>query len=149
MSARALPKNIVVPIVLALATNGLIFTLGWTKPDHDIQPSWAPPGYIIGGVWTVLFGMMGAARAYTPHKDRYLLTTLIVLCLLYPFYTLGLQDRMAGMIGIIITIFVALCITVYLKGIAPNAAWLLVPLIYWLCFALALVATVSRLNGRL
>jgi tryptophan-rich sensory protein len=138
--------NILIPVVLALATNGLIFALGWTQPDHDLQPRWAPPGYVVGMVWTILFALMGAARAITSPERRPLVTALIALCLAYPFYTLGFQDRQANLTGIIVTEAYTLYVTARLIRPKCKAALLLLPLIAWLCFAMALVMAVSRLN---
>jgi benzodiazapine receptor len=144
---KTLLLNILIPVALAMATNGAIFAFGWTQPDHDIQPDWAPPGYVIGIVWTALFALMGAARAITIPARRPLVTVLIVLCLAYPFYTLGFQDRQANLAGIIVTEAYTLYVTARLIRPKCKAALLLVPLILWLCFALALVMAVSRLNA--
>jgi hypothetical protein len=90
LGMKIIAANIVIPVILALATNGLIFALGWQQPDRDIQPAFAPPGYVIGIVWTVLFALMGCARGLASRQgDRRtvrLLTILIGLCLAYPFY---------------------------------------------------------------
>jgi tryptophan-rich sensory protein len=139
--------NILIPVLLALATNGLIFALGWTQPDHDIQPGWAPPGYVVGIVWTILFALMGAARAITSPERRTLVTALILLCLAYPFCTLGFQDRQMNLIGIIVTEIFAIYVAAKLIRPQCKAALLLLPLILWLCFAMALVMAVSRLNN--
>lgn len=144
---KILLLNILVPVALALTTNGLIFALGWTQPDHDFQPSWAPPGYVIGIVWTVLFALTGAARAIATHQHRRLVTALILLCLAYPFYTLGFQDRQANFVGIILTEAYTLYVTSRLIRSSYKAALLLVPLILWLGYAMALVIAVGRLNG--
>jgi tryptophan-rich sensory protein len=143
--------NVAAPVALALATNGLIFTLGWNAPDHDRQPWFAPPGYVVGMVWTVLFGCMGAARWRAveagDRRDRILIDVLIVLCLAYPFYTAGLQDRMAGLAGIVVTGLLALVIVLHAWRPARGAALLLLPLLGWLWFAGILILSINRLNA--
>ena len=150
MITRSPFANILTPVLLALATNGLIFALGWTQPDHDVQPGWAPPGYVIGIVWTVLFACMGAARWQAVSAQdaggARLMTGLIVLCLAYPFYTAGLQDRMAGLAGISVTFIVAALGSLRLWGSSRPAALLLLPLLGWLIFAAVLIVEVQRLN---
>ena len=141
----SLATDIALPVVLALATNGLIFALGWRQPDHDIQPGSAPPGYVIGIVWTVLFALMGAARYHATAKR--MVTALIALCLAYPFYTLGLQDRMIGLAGIAVTGTLAIYIVLYQWQRARRAALLLLPLVAWLTFAAMLILSVERLNS--
>ncbi len=140
-----LAANIAIPVVLALATNGLIFALGWRQPAHDIQPGLAPPGYVIGIVWTVLFALMGAARHHSTAGR--MITALIALCLAYPFYTLGLQDRLAGLMGIAVTGTFAIYIALYEWKRARLASLLLIPLIAWLTFAALLILCVAKLNA--
>ena len=152
VSPRAsLAFQVAIPVGLALATNGLIFALGWNQPDHDIQPSWAPPGYVIGIVWTLLFACMGVARWCTKQarntKGARLISFLIALCLAYPFYTAGLQDRIAGLAGIAVTLAFTAYIVVHLRRVFPPASLFLMPLLLWLCFAGVLVIEVNRLNG--
>ncbi len=150
LGMKIIAANIVIPVILALATNGLIFALGWQQPDRDIQPAFAPPGYVIGIVWTVLFALMGCARGLASRQgDRRtvrLLTILIGLCLAYPFYTLGLQDNLVGLVGIVLT--GAFCLYVIVSAWARTraAALLLLPLAGWFCFAGVLVLAVLRLN---
>jgi tryptophan-rich sensory protein len=142
---------VAVPVILALALNGVIFALGWTQPDHDRQPSFAPPGYAIGIVWTILFACMGAARYYAvaagDRRDAALIVILIALCLAYPFYTAGLQDHLAGLIGLSVTEVLALTTLLHAWKPARWAAYLILPLIVWLWFASLLILATSRLNA--
>ncbi len=148
---KALTLSIAVPVLAALATNGLIFAAGWTQPDRDIQPRWAPPGYVVGIVWTILFGFMGTARWYALKSgDRTgarLVVLLILLCLAYPFYTAGLQDRMAGLAGILVTFLFTAAIAFRARRRGCKAGLMLLPLLAWLCFATALILKVNALNG--
>ncbi len=150
-SRRGLAVQVAVFVALALATNGLIFALGWRQPDRDIQPSWAPPGYVVGIVWTVLFGTMGAARWLALKSDdpngARLIVVLVVLCLAYPFYTLGFQDRMPGLAGILVTFALTAAIAFRARRRGCRAGLMLLPLLGWLCFATALVLRVAQLNA--
>jgi tryptophan-rich sensory protein len=143
--------QIALPVFLALATNGLIFGLGWVQPDRDIQPVWAPPGYVVGMVWVLLFGCMGLGHWFALQrqdiKGARLLTGLILLCLAYPFYTAGLQDRMAGLIGIMVTLAYSAALAWRFRRLACRAGLTLLPLIAWLCFAAALILKVDALNS--
>ena len=147
---RGLASHILIPVVLALATNGLIFALGWRQPDHDRQPAFAPPGFVIGIVWTFLFALIGLARGLAVrHGTRpvvRLVTILIALCLAYPFYTLGFQDRLPDVAGIVVTgVFTAYVIARARRPV-PAVSLTLLPLLAWLCFAGVLVISVARLN---
>ena len=145
--------NILIPVLLACAVNGIIYALGWRQPDSHIQPDFAPSGIVIGMVWVALFALMGAARHYALKAPRQSargtkhVTRLIFFCLAYPFYTAGLQDGPAGLIGIIITEAYAIYCVGILRRAAPIAAALLMPLAAWLAFAFVIVIAVFSLNS--
>ncbi|KJV08964.1 hypothetical protein VZ95_14400 [Elstera litoralis] len=83
-------------VALALVLNGLVFGLGWnaTGVTRQVsQPWFAPPGWAIGLVWTLLLAGMGAADALLSARlpgaarARLLGRVLALDCLAYPFFT--------------------------------------------------------------
>ncbi len=89
-----LVTNIVLAISLAALGNAIIYSQGWDRSvGNVIQPSFAPPSYVLGIVWLFLFAFMGTARwlliksksqKATYHSQRVIF--LVVFCFLYPFY---------------------------------------------------------------
>ena len=138
-------------MALAIATNALIFHLGWRQPEGHNQPPWAPPGFVIGIVWTVLFGCMGAARCTAFRsgdvKGKRLIEILILLCLAYPFYTAGFQDGVTGLAGTLVTFAYTAFVAWRARKRSCRSGVLLLPLLAWLVFAAALILEVQRLNA--
>lgn len=75
---------VVVPVLLAVISN-LVFTM----PRRTDRNPYLPPGWVIGTVWVILFGLLGYT-AYLVKDNLYLLTfigAIIVYCLAYPTIT--------------------------------------------------------------
>ncbi|HEX2858781.1 MAG TPA: tryptophan-rich sensory protein [Alphaproteobacteria bacterium] len=135
---------------VCLLVNGIIFGLGWNAKNDDLlQPWFAPPGAFIGTVWVALFALMGASYAHLQHlpKQRCAVMGLAVLCLAYPFYTMGLQASVTGQVGTLITLVATAGLMGWVYRKDRAAALLLAPLGCWLVFASFLTASVLRLNG--
>ncbi len=131
----ALAMNVAVLIVATIAINGFLFASGWATPGTRMPM--IPPGAVVGLIWTVLLGLMGAARwsyvrasgdsgwrSWTPFA-------LAALCIAYPFYTSGLQRGEAAFWGTAITLVVAVAVMLVLRGRDARAPWLLVPTAIW------------------
>jgi tryptophan-rich sensory protein len=150
----ALWQNVLGAVVVALVANAIVFVAGWDSSSQtEREPSFAPPGYVIGGIWLALFGCMGAARslfagAKTANAQtlKRAVTALIVLCATYPFYTSGLDNRYVALAGAVVTLVLSAVIAV--RGIhASRAAAALVGLVTaWSIFAAALVVRGIQLN---
>lgn len=136
-----LTANLVVFVVTPLVVNGVIFGLG-VQRDGGAQTG-LPPGWVVGTIWLLLFAAMAVARwlllraARTRGEQRRAewVSALAFLCLLYPVYTRGFSDLMAGLIGNIVTWLVAVPVAVYAFRRVRTAGWWLVPLVLWLSYA--------------
>ena len=141
--AVGLVANVAVSLFVVLVTNGLIFGLGWDTSSPKTAPSlYDPPGWFIGVVWTVLFALMGAARwrilksgGKNAAFHARLVVGLIVFCLIYPFYTLGLRSILIGLIGNVATAIFAAWIIAQIKTSSRTAAVFVSPVVAWLSFA--------------
>jgi len=119
-----------------------------------IKPSWTPPGWVFGPVWTVLYIMMGVA-AWLVWKEagfygaRGPLTLFIIqlaLNALWSYLFFGARSPMLAFFEIIV-LWVAILLT--LAGfwrIRPSAGALLIPYLAWVGFAAALNFRLWRLN---
>ena len=136
-----LAANLVVFVVTPLVVNGVIFGLG-VQRNGGAQTG-LPPGWVVGTIWLVLFAAMGAARwlllrAARTHGERRgaeWVSALAFLCLLYPVYTRGFSDLMAGLVGNVVTWLVAVPVAAYAFRRVRAAGWWLVPLVAWLSYA--------------
>ncbi len=130
------------PVLAAAAVNGLIFSLGWDNDAGNITNPFLPPGWVIGIIWLILFGLMGAARwqlqqaATAPAKNlNRLMLGFIWLCLTYPLYTLGLSNALIGEVANILLLLLGIYLFIRLRMVAPRAAWLFLPVNLWLAYA--------------
>jgi tryptophan-rich sensory protein len=97
--------NIFIPILLALVMNGIIYTFGinkLSKEDEDkkkeIKNNYyeklLPPGYVIGTIWVIIFGLLGYVHYLLLEKNEFKITMksifviiVIIYCLSYPLIT--------------------------------------------------------------
>lgn len=125
---------------------------GWYQTIQ--KPSWNPPNWIFGPVWTVLYILMGIAAALvwnsrSPHRQTALVLFAVqfVLNILWSFIFFGLHNLPLALVEIILlTIFIALTIYWFLK-INRLAAVLLLPYLMWVSFASSLTYTILILNS--
>lgn len=119
-----------------------------------VKPSFQPPGYLFGIVWTILYCMIGFAFAMiiSARGAKFQILAIglfiiqFVLNLLWsPIFFGQHQVTTALYLIIIIWLFIAATIYVFSK-IRPLAAWLLVPYLLWVSFAAALNYEIDRLN---
>jgi len=133
--SAGLAANVAVLLTATTAINGFLFAVGWATPGR--QMPMIPPGAVVGLIWTVLLGLMGAARwlyvrqsgdrswrSWTPYA-------LGTLCIAYPFYTNGLQRNAAALWGTAVTLVAALVVMLVLRGRDAQSPWLLVPTAFW------------------
>jgi tryptophan-rich sensory protein len=131
-------------VIIAALLGGLITSAsitGWY--DTLVRPAWAPPNWIIGPVWNVLFVLMAIAFYIIwmapdgPEKKRAMQLYLaqLVLNVVWSAAFFGLHSLLAGVVAIVILwVFILMTILAFRK-ISQPAAWMLVPYIVWVTVA--------------
>jgi translocator protein len=116
------------------------------------KPSWTPPPWLFGPVWTVLYIMMGIAAWLVWRKGLMARPALLVfyaqlfLNLSWSFLFFGLQSPLLGLIDIV-AMWVMIVVTIRIFYVHSGwAAALLVPYLAWVSFATALNAAIFMLN---
>lgn len=118
-------------------------------------PAWAPPAWLFGPVWTVLYGMMAVAawlvwRTGGWRQHRTALTSFVVQLLfnaLWSWLFFGWKEGALAFADIVMLwILVAFTLGAFWK-IRAVAGALLVPYLLWITFASALNYAVWRANG--
>lgn len=150
--------KIIVSIALPVAVGAIssLFTVtGEGSWYQTIQkPSWNPPGWIFGPVWTTLYILMGIAFYLvwsTPEsKARRSAMLLFGLQLLFNFFWsfIFFDQQLIGLALAEIAglwVFILLSIFAFAR-VSKTAAWLLVPYISWVSFAAMLNYTIWKLN---
>ena len=120
------------------------------------KPSFNPPNWVFGPVWTTLFVMMGVAvflvwrKGLNTSQVKIALTIFGVQLILNTLWSLlffGLRSPLAGLIEIwVLWIAIALTLVFFLK-ISLAAGLLLLPYLAWVSFAAILNLAIWRLNS--
>lgn len=149
MIALALPQ--------VAAISGVLFTVtgegSWYRQIN--KPSWNPPGWVFGPVWTTLYILMGIAL-YLVWKSnanaavkRPAITLWAIQLVLNFFWTViffGAQQPGWAFLEIIV-LWISILLTILaFARIHKTAAWLMVPYLLWVSFATVLTATIWQLN---
>jgi tryptophan-rich sensory protein len=149
----------IVSLLVPIAVGGIA---GWlTVPEVAgwyaglNKPSFNPPSYLFGPVWTTLYAMMGIAffLIWKADADAGLKKTAMILfavqLVLNFFWSLIFFNahQVGWALVEIIVMWLFILLTIFAFGkISSLAAWLLVPYICWVSFATVLNAALWKLN---
>jgi translocator protein len=156
----ALPRNqwlvLAGLILLCLAVGGLggFSTAGaidgWYRTIA--KPSWTPPDWVFGPVWTVLYIMMAVA-AWLVWKTRDRITpamalfySQLALNLAWSLLFFGAQSPGLALIEIVFLWAGVLLTMMAFFGRSATAGWLFVPYLAWVSFAGILNAAIWFMN---
>ena len=150
----------IIGVVIAQAAGGIggFFTSSKIPTWYAtlVKPSWNPPSWLFGPVWTTLYLMMGVAsamvwqrRGQSPIAQTALVVygVQLVLNVLWSFLFFGAQSPAFAFVCIVALWFAILLTIVLFWRVNHTAALLLVPYILWVSFASVLNFTIWRLNA--
>jgi len=150
----ALPSLLVfIAMNFAAAFSGAFFRPGtWYRQLR--KPSWQPPDWLFGPVWTVLYGMIAVAgwRVYeTAGLDAgaVALAVYLVQLLLNAGWSalfFGLRRPDLALVEVVAFWGAILATVLVFYPIDALAAYLLLPYLAWVSFATVLNFTIWRLN---
>lgn len=119
------------------------------------KPSFNPPNWIFGPVWTLLYVLMGiaAGMVWNARHDqgqvRSALRLYIIQLALNATWSLvffSLRSPAGAVVNIVLLLIaIVLCIRAF-RVVRPRAAYLLYPYLAWVSFATVLNASVAMLN---
>lgn len=121
------------------------------------RPDWAPPGWLFGPVWSVLYLLMGIAawlvwreRGFG-HARAALILFLVQLAAnaLWTWLFFSWQLGALALIEILILMLLIVATMVAFWRIRPLAGALLIPYLAWVTFAVALTFATWRLNPQI
>lgn len=146
--------SVLIPLAIGFLGSLLTFTSIDTWYAGLNKPSFNPPNWVFGPVWTTLYILMGISLFIVwkngINKSNRLAISIffvqLMLNLFWSFLFFGLQSPFWGLIEIVILwIFILLNILFFSK-ISRTAALLLIPYIIWVTFAAFLNLNVWLLN---
>ncbi|SHK68755.1 TspO and MBR related proteins [Pseudonocardia thermophila] len=141
---------------LAVVIVAVVGGLAVAAPDQQYaaleQPPWAPPPWLFGPVWTVLYVLIAVsgwlvwrrAGLTSPAHVVYAVQLLLNMAWTPLFFAAGL---IGPAFAEIVVLWIAIVATIVLFArIDKIAAWLLVPYLAWVTFASALNLAIWVLN---
>lgn len=118
------------------------------------NPSWSPPGYVIGAVWTVLFGLIAIGAFLIDRADstsyrlaaRVSLVIWWLICVSWPILYFQVQSVANGFYVTVQAVIVGFIAMPVIFQASRPAGYTLLPLQLWLLFALYLSWRTFQLN---
>lgn len=120
-----------------------------------LKPSWAPPSYLFGPVWTVLYILISISFGYVffqVYKKKLPRNVAIPFILNLAFNALfsplqfGLQNNLLAAVDIILVLGTLVWAMRVIRLLHPWVASIQIPYLLWVTFATVLQLTVTYLN---
>ena len=123
-----------------------------------IKPSWAPPSWLFGPVWTVLYAIIAVTfgavfyKAFTK-QIPWMVALPFTLNLLFNFaftpLQFGLKNNLLASIDIVFILGTLIWALIVLWHTSPDLRWAVyanIPYLLWVSFATVLQLTITFLN---
>lgn len=122
-----------------------------------VRPDWAPPGWVFGPVWSVLYALMAAAvwlvwrTAGFPRARLavFLYVAQLAVNALWSWLFFAWRLGALAFAGVVILWMLIMATAVAFWRLQHFAAWLLAPYIAWVGFAAALTLAIWQRNPQL
>jgi len=145
-----------VAVCLAVAGMGAIFTAGSVRDWYPTiqKPSWTPPSWLFGPVWTILYCMMAIAAWLVWRRKEFVYVNISLALFVFqlilnaawsPLF-FGLKNPLAGLLDIVPLWAAILATLISFWKISPAAGVLLAPYLLWVSFATALNFAIWKMN---
>ena len=120
-----------------------------------IRPTWAPPSWLFGPVWTVLYAIIAVSYGYVGYL---FFTKKIPFIILLPFILniifnalftplqFGLQNNLLAMIDIFLVLGTLIWAMIAIYNYAPWVTYVNIPYLAWVCFATVLQVMITVMN---
>ena len=119
------------------------------------KPSFNPPNWIFAPVWTFLYITMGISAGLVWARGFYHIwvkTALyyfgfqLLFNALWSIVFFGLREPFWALMVIIVLVLLILATIKWFKIVSKTAAYLLLPYLLWVCFAMVLNYSIWQLN---
>ena len=120
-----------------------------------IKPSWAPPSWLFGPVWSVLYVLIAISyftvfSKFFSKQISIFVVLPFILNLIFNFAFTPLQFGLKSNVLAMVDIFLVLGTLIWaMVAIWPHIKWVAlinIPYLLWVCFATVLQVTITILN---
>jgi tryptophan-rich sensory protein len=127
----------------------------YTSYKNLKKPSWAPPSWLFGPVWTFLYILIfisfGKVLLMSVGKEIVFAVGLpFILNLIFNFaftpIQFGLKNNLLAAIDVLLILSTLIWSMIIIFPIAPWVAYLEIPYLIWVCIATTLQLTITYLN---
>ena len=122
-------------------------TYSWYS--HLKKPSWAPPNWVFGPVWTFLYILIAISfgKVFISYPQQSLPFVLnIIFNVIFTPIQFGLKNNLLAAIDISIILLTLIWAIITIYPFAPWLAYLQAPYLIWVCIATVLQFSVTYLN---
>lgn len=160
---RNMNRTDTIKLIAAVALTVVLGAVGGlvTAPEIPVwyaglyKPSFNPPSWLFAPVWTTLYVLMGISlfliwkQPVSKERNKAILFFIsqFILNMAWSFIFFGMHETGWALVEMMI-LWLAILLTIFSFGkFSRIAAWLLVPYIVWVSFAMLLNGAIWRLNG--
>lgn len=120
-----------------------------------IKPSWSPPSWIFGPVWTFLYILIAFSFGnvfvmFLQHKITFYILLPFILNLIFNFIftpiQFGLQNNLLAAVDILLVLGTLIWAMIVIYPHAKWIAYVQIPYLVWVSFATILQLTITYLN---
>ncbi|MCI5071548.1 tryptophan-rich sensory protein [bacterium] len=120
-----------------------------------VKPSWAPPAWVFGPVWSFLYLLILVSFFYVgflAFKKKISFIILlpfllnIVFNLLFTPLQFSLQNNVLALLDVILVFLTLIWAMIVIYPFAQWVTWIQVPYLLWVSFAMVLQASITYLN---
>lgn len=120
-----------------------------------IKPTWAPPSWVFGPVWSVLYAIIAISFGYVAYKYAkgaipFLVLLPFILNLVFNFaftpLQFGLQNNLLAAIDILLVLGTIIWAGFVIYPYIPWVVYVNIPYLLWVSFATVLQLTITYLN---
>jgi len=120
-----------------------------------IKPTWAPPSWLFGPVWTFLYIIIAISYGYVGYllftkRIPFIVVLPFILNLifnaLFTWFQFGLKSNTLAMVDVLLVLGTLIWAMI---AIYPHVKWVAlvnIPYLAWVCFATTLQITITILN---
>ncbi len=129
----------------------------YTNYSELVKPSWAPPSWIFGPVWSVLYLLIAISfgsvvKMFFEKKVPFvvLLPFLlnIVFNALFTWIQFGLKNLPLASLDILLVLGTLIWAMIAIYPYAKWITWMQIPYVLWVSFATVVQITITYLNNR-
>ena len=141
-------------ITFSASLIGGLATVTFKEPWYSLlnKPTFNPPDWIFGPVWTTLYALMTVAiwlYWHTKNRDMntvYIYVIHLVFNTTWSIVFFVFHNIFLALINLIILISLIILLMVKFKAVSKLSFYIMIPYLLWCCYALILNTTLFILN---